>query len=343
MRKIFTYLAFLFSFLLIVIYLTCGIFKSPESEVVKNIGDSNKIVYGKYETGHKPLIKEFPVLSNDAFKGRMSFSNSNNYFKVFHYTAPVEVLSASLGNEYLSKSWLTSLLAIILIAIAFLIRYLFQIYKTGIKDRKDFKELREKEYSLNQIVEQGKEHEEFFDNNPLPMWVYSIDTLKFLFVNHAAVNHYGYSKEEFLSMTLKDISPDEEIPKLEANLSSDEKDIDKSSSCVHKKKDGSVIHVTIFSHCLPVNSGVRSRLVTAINVTDNITLNDSIITRELQYKQLVEQAMVGILVVDSNTKIVFANTKICEMLNYTYEELTSLTIVDTYIREESQLILNRLI
>jgi PAS domain-containing protein len=46
-----------------------------------------------------------------------------------------------------------------------------------------------------------------FYSNPLPMWTYNLETLRILTVNDAAINHYGYSKEEFLSMTLKDIRP----------------------------------------------------------------------------------------------------------------------------------------
>jgi PAS domain S-box-containing protein len=342
LRKTFTYLAFLFPFLFIVIYLTCGIFESSESEVVKNIGESYKHVYGKYGTEYTPFVKEFLVLKNDAFKERIAFSNSESYLKVIYDTSPVEVLSAGLADEFVFKSWFKLFLVIILIAIALFIRYLIQIYKNRIKVREGFKELKRKENLEARIVEKGKEQDELFNNNPIPMWVYDLDTLKFLFVNHAAVHHYGYTKEEFLSMTLKDIRPPEEIPKLEDNLSKPEKDIEKSSTWLHKKKDGTFIYVEIVSHCLPLKYGVRSRLVMALDVTEKVRLNNELINRGLQYRQLVEQAMVGILVVDSNTKIVFANAKICEMLNYTYEELTSLTIVDTYIKEEFQLILNRL-
>jgi PAS domain S-box-containing protein len=51
-----------------------------------------------------------------------------------------------------------------------------------------------------------------FYDIPLPMWVYDLDTFAFLDVNHAAMRLYGYSREEFLSMTIKDIRPPEDIP-----------------------------------------------------------------------------------------------------------------------------------
>jgi PAS domain S-box-containing protein len=57
-----------------------------------------------------------------------------------------------------------------------------------------------------------------FERNPHPMWVYDVDTLAFLAVNDAAVHHYGYSREEFLAMTIKDIRPREDLSKLADHL-----------------------------------------------------------------------------------------------------------------------------
>src|SRR5947209_14861348 len=53
-----------------------------------------------------------------------------------------------------------------------------------------------------------------FESNPHPMWVYDLETLSFLAVNNAAIHHYGYSREEFFSMTIKDIRPQEDVPTL---------------------------------------------------------------------------------------------------------------------------------
>ena len=57
-----------------------------------------------------------------------------------------------------------------------------------------------------------------FELNPQPMWIYDLETLQFLDVNHAAVDHYGYSRDEFLGMTLKDIRPVEKIANLLENV-----------------------------------------------------------------------------------------------------------------------------
>ena len=53
-----------------------------------------------------------------------------------------------------------------------------------------------------------------FTNNPQPMWVFSVETLRFLDVNTAAIAFYGYSREEFLNMRITDIRPPEDVPRL---------------------------------------------------------------------------------------------------------------------------------
>jgi PAS domain S-box-containing protein len=54
-----------------------------------------------------------------------------------------------------------------------------------------------------------------FDLTPFPMWIYDLETFRFLAVNKEAVRSYGYSEREFLNMTVKDIRPKEDIPMLE--------------------------------------------------------------------------------------------------------------------------------
>ncbi|MBI3959170.1 MAG: hypothetical protein HY328_10195, partial [Chloroflexi bacterium] len=53
-----------------------------------------------------------------------------------------------------------------------------------------------------------------FHNHPLPMWVYDLETLAFLIVNDDAVEKYGYTRDEFLALTLKNIRPPEEVARL---------------------------------------------------------------------------------------------------------------------------------
>ena len=60
---------------------------------------------------------------------------------------------------------------------------------------------------------------DLFVNNPHPTWVYALDTLRFLDVNEAAIHRYGWSRDEFLAMTIADIRPREDVPALLASVS----------------------------------------------------------------------------------------------------------------------------
>src|SRR5690606_2298533 len=91
-----------------------------------------------------------------------------------------------------------------------------------------------------------------FDNNPLPMWVYDTATYRFLMVNPAAVKLYGYTKAEFLQMTLMEIRPAEEIPSFIQLVESDRDCLNNAGHWNHITKDGSLLHVEVNSHALPL-------------------------------------------------------------------------------------------
>jgi two-component system cell cycle sensor histidine kinase/response regulator CckA len=89
-----------------------------------------------------------------------------------------------------------------------------------------------------------------FESNPEPMWVFDRETLAFLAVNEAACRHYGYSREEFLGMTIEGIRPAEEVPALRQLLDTASPEYQRSGAWRHRKKDGSVIEVEISSNPL---------------------------------------------------------------------------------------------
>jgi PAS domain S-box-containing protein len=112
-----------------------------------------------------------------------------------------------------------------------------------------------------------------FDNNPQPMWVYDQETLAFLTVNDTAVERYGYTREEFLRMSLKDIRPEEDIPKLLEAVAFPRRQFSQAGAWRHRKKDGQIINVEIAAH--PLVFGDRPAcLVLATDVTERIRLEE---------------------------------------------------------------------
>jgi two-component system cell cycle sensor histidine kinase/response regulator CckA len=111
-----------------------------------------------------------------------------------------------------------------------------------------------------------------FEASPLPMWVYDAETLAFLAVNDAAIRHYGYSREEFLAMTIRDIRPPEDVPRMLANVRGDGgPGSHRPATWRHVTKDGSVIDVEITAGRIELD-GRRAALVLANDVSDRVRL-----------------------------------------------------------------------
>jgi PAS domain S-box-containing protein len=106
-----------------------------------------------------------------------------------------------------------------------------------------------------------------FDNNPMPMWVFDAETTRFLGVNDAAVQHYGYSRETFLAMMLQEIWPeDERINHKEALLNIGDT-YQSSRNWRHIKADGSEIHVLTFGRRVAFD-GCDGYLVAVVDITE---------------------------------------------------------------------------
>ena len=121
--------------------------------------------------------------------------------------------------------------------------------------------------AVEALRESEARHRELFEANPHPMWVYDLETLGFLAVNAAAIAHYGYSRAEFLAMTINDLRPDGEMPELFESVEAFHQGLDKSGVWRHRTKSGERIDVELSSHALDFD-GRRAKLVLAHDVTE---------------------------------------------------------------------------
>lgn len=123
--------------------------------------------------------------------------------------------------------------------------------------------------ALDQLRHSEAQYRLMFTNNPHPMWVYDTTSLRYLAVNSAAIRHYGYSEQEFLGMTLKDMRLAEDAVALEDAVNAAIQGLHVPSVFRHRKKDGSVIMVEITSDHIEFN-GVDARIVLASDVTERL-------------------------------------------------------------------------
>jgi len=125
-------------------------------------------------------------------------------------------------------------------------------------------------------------YRKLFEANPHPMWAFDVETLHFLAVNDAAVAHYGYSRDEFLAMTIKDIRPPADVPLLLARRAAQPPGLNFAGRFRHVKKDGTLINVDITSHPMEY-AGHRAEIVLAIDVSLQHQLDE-----ELRQAQKIE-------------------------------------------------------
>ena len=150
---------------------------------------------------------------------------------------------------------------------------------------------------------QERQYQRFFNSHPSPSWVYEPERLAFLAVNDAAVAHYGYTREEFLTMTLRDIRPKEDIPALlEANKTT--ADVAQSRGIWrHCKKNGETILVEVFTASTQFENRV-ARLAFCIDVTERKRAEDEL----REQADIINRARDAIIVLNLTTsRIVFWN------------------------------------
>jgi PAS domain S-box-containing protein len=141
----------------------------------------------------------------------------------------------------------------------------FHVEHLRLVSAKLYEKVGELEATRQELTKTATKYELLFKAHPEPMWVVDIETLRFLEVNDAAIVHYGYSRDEFLSMGIKDIRPSEELPASIGDIPNTT-DLDQSGPSRHRIKDGTVIEVEITTDDLTFGER-RARYVMAQDVT----------------------------------------------------------------------------
>lgn len=144
-----------------------------------------------------------------------------------------------------------------------------------------------RKYLKTALEESEKRYSELFHLSPLPMWVYNFETLDFLDVNQTALSHYGYSREEFLFMNIRDIRPTEDLGLLETTLKETRKQENTifQGTFKHVKKDGSIIQVDIKSNTI-IFKGTKAKVIIATDITERLEYFHAIEKRNDQLREI---------------------------------------------------------
>src|SRR5688572_30355584 len=133
-----------------------------------------------------------------------------------------------------------------------------------------------------------RKHKLLFESNPMPMWMIAKSMLKIIAVNEAAINHYGYTREEFLKLSSTDLRPKEEVKKYLDFISTETNSSGERGVWKHKKKDGTIIMVDIIAHDV-VYENIPVRLVLANDVTEKLLAEEELSRQRLLQQKLITE------------------------------------------------------
>ena len=188
---------------------------------------------------------------------------------------PFVFVSGTLGEEYAIRALQNG-------AVDFVLKNnLLRLPAAVERAIEEAKERRTRQALEHQLRENEKRYHALFQSNPHPMWVYDIETLRFLAVNDTAVARYGFSREEFLAMTIKDIRPEKDLSRLLDHVAKPLPMVNKPESWRHRTKNGELIDVEIASHDL-VLEGRPARIVVAYDITER--RRAEVALRESEYR-----------------------------------------------------------
>ena len=180
------------------------------------------------------------------------------------------------------------ILLVALATILFLALIYFRQQKTLLAVNRQLAELRKAQCNNNQQTEL------MFSSNPYPMWTFDRESLRFLSVNEAAVKTYGYSHEEFLSMTVADIRPAEDVPALLNVVRNDAPGYLRPGIWRHRKKNGSMMFVRIMSFQFQTDD-VRREMVLALDISESHRMEEALRESEASLKTLIDKAPFGVM------------------------------------------------
>ena len=182
------------------------------------------------------------------------------------------------------------------------------------------RDITERALALEQLRESEARHRELFEANPHPMWVYDLETLAFLAVNDAAVQQYGYGRDEFLRLTIKDIRPADDVAPLLDNLARHRVGLEEAGVWRHVRRDGRLLQVEITSHRLAFQ-GRRARLVLAHDVTRRLAAEQALRDSEERLRLALDAGNQGLYDVDLRTGMTLVSLEYARMLGNEPEDL----------------------
>lgn len=146
-------------------------------------------------------------------------------------------------------------------------------------------------HSQQALEEKVQKYKLLFEKNPIPMWIISKPSLDIKDVNTAAINHYGYSRDEYLKLNSRDLRPEDEVKKHLEFVNQMPPGANKLGLWRHKKKDGTIIMVDVMMDDI-IYEGEPALLVLANDITESIKIEAEMLRQHITQQKLITETTI---------------------------------------------------
>jgi PAS domain S-box-containing protein len=292
-------------------YLTAS-FKNPVIIPCKNLDEAINATHGQ-NTAAILLALHSPETDIEKLTSAMALANSTPIIVLAEFVNKdfeFETLASGI-SDYLLKDDLTA----------------SQLYKSitySIERNRINSKLRESE----------EKYRNLFHSSPIPKWIYDTETLAFLDVNEAAIRNYGYSREEFLQMSIRDIRPKKDLELIETLVKRNLAAPFSTGIFTHLKKNGDFIDVELQSS--PIEYGnKKARIIIATDITDRLNTEKAILLSERRFKTLVQESGDLITILNEKGQFLYVSPNHKAILGGSPQSLLNRNIID-FVHGEDQ-------
>lgn len=174
-----------------------------------------------------------------------------------------------------------------------------------------------------------------FDDNPIPMWVVDTETQKFLSVNDAAVEYFGYTRDQFLGMTTFDLRPADDREEFARYIRTGNAS-QGTKTWRHLKSDGSHVYVSVYARSMSYQ-GRAARLNAIIDITAQKLADEEILKQKLQTESAINNMSQGLVMFDAEARLVVCNNRYIEMYGFSRDVVKpGCTLTDVFKQQANR-------
>jgi len=188
------------------------------------------------------------------------------------------------------------------------------------------------EKTIECAVEKKKfsnDYKHLFEESPVPMYVFDSDSFNMLAVNNAALDQYGYTRQEFLKMRAEDIRPAEDVAAFYNAVRKVPDTYFDAGKWRHKRKSGEIFYVHIFS-CKMQFRGKSAKMNIAIDIDDNVKAKNSLKEKAVEIENILESITDGFYALNNNWEFTYVNRECERVLNVKREDILGKNVWDLY-------------